>query len=33
MARGRGGFDVGRVVTLGGTVPRSVGGILAAMLA
>ena len=33
MARGRGGFDVGRVLTLGGTVPRSVGGILVAMLA
>jgi membrane associated rhomboid family serine protease len=32
MARGRGGLDLDRIVTLGGSVPRSVGGILLAML-
>jgi hypothetical protein len=32
MARGRGGLDLHRIVTLGETVPKSVGGILIAML-
>jgi membrane associated rhomboid family serine protease len=32
MARGRRGFDLDRILTLGDTVPRSVGGILITML-